>query len=53
MNKFNVILESSRGPTHGYQYLFPCMADDEQHAIEQALNAYPKDIVITVEELLK
>jgi len=47
-NRFTVILETVGGPTDGYQYYFLCWADDEDHAREQAINAYPADIAIEI-----
>jgi hypothetical protein len=46
MGTYTAILEAVGGETAGYQYYFVCEADDHDHAQEQALNAYPNDLVI-------
>lgn len=47
---FTVVLEAVGGHTDGYRYYFICMAENEKHAAEQALDAYPEDVVISVKE---
>ena len=46
MEHYTVMLEDS----DGYWFYFPCQADDLEHAKEQAVNAYPNDKVIWVNE---
>lgn len=46
LRPFVVTLRSAEG----WEYLFPCQAEDRAHALEQALDAYPEDRAIKVEE---
>ncbi len=46
MQQYTVILEDQ----DGYWFYFLCEGDEPLHAEEQALNAYPKDKVLWVNE---
>lgn len=46
MHEYLVTLHEERGDK--FTMLFVCMADNEDHAEEQALNAYPAGEVINI-----
>jgi hypothetical protein len=46
MNNYTVSLHEDKGDK--FQIIFECMAEDEDHAEEQALSAYPNGEIVHI-----